>query len=720
MPLFTASQEQQAQFDAYEVSLAALTDKLRPLAPEKDIRTLETLKADFHKQIADFFQENRRLNIGVVGQVKAGKSSFLNTLLFDGKSVLPKAATPKTAVLTKIEYSENSRITVRYLQPEQWDAILQHAASAEDDDIDEMFQAAKELKELQMRSGIAAADYLGKIETFDFDDPAEFQNRLNDYVGENGRYMPLVESVTLGLPLAELQEISIVDTPGLNDPVASRTTQTKEFLKVCDVVFFLSQSGSFLDSNDWALLSQQLPSEGVKRFVLIASKADSALQDVLRQVGAVSPFDEDFGNAPKQKTLAEALDEVRDKLGKRAQKQVQYQLRRDPFGNETMSQTLSDCADPIPVSSMLENMRKKAAADYDNEEKMVYRRLQSHFQNETQDMERISNFSAVRDVFTQTVQKKDQILKQKAEELLPTVQQKLRGTLNTMQAQTVTRMDLLRNRDAQSLKERMRTIDSQRSGLRDDIRAIFAKTIEQVEREKKEQLAWLEESSRHSTELTEHTGSREITTYHTRYKHKFLWWEWGKEEYERTRTEYYSYLCASDAAEKIQNYAQEVISGCASIFDDAVDLSLLRMELLRAVVRNLAEDNDHYDAELNKRIAEDTIARLKLPELNLSFDRECRAITAEFSGNITSSSEQARLKSSLAHAVSQVLHEAGRMLGKEISRFQDTLRAIGEGFVDTLMQEIMEEYQDLIKKFDDKQEELRKCQQYIDVLNKER
>ncbi len=80
----------------------------------------------------------------------------------------------------------------------------------------------------------------------------------------------------------EFEGLSIVDTPGLNDPIASRTIRTKEFMEVCDVVFFLSQSGSFLDKSDWILLSSQLPQNGVKRLVLIASKYDSGVRDVLR------------------------------------------------------------------------------------------------------------------------------------------------------------------------------------------------------------------------------------------------------------------------------------------------------------------------------------------------------------------------------------------------------------------------------------------------------
>ena len=62
------------------------------------------------KQITSALEQNieiakndsRKLSIGIVGAVKAGKSSFLNACIFDGEDYLPKAATPMTAALTGI------------------------------------------------------------------------------------------------------------------------------------------------------------------------------------------------------------------------------------------------------------------------------------------------------------------------------------------------------------------------------------------------------------------------------------------------------------------------------------------------------------------------------------------------------------------------------------------------------------------------------------------
>ncbi len=69
------------------------------------IRDLKETYEDFKSGGSTLISEGNILKIGVVGQVKAGKSSFLNSLFFEGETVLPKASTPMTAGLTILEYS---------------------------------------------------------------------------------------------------------------------------------------------------------------------------------------------------------------------------------------------------------------------------------------------------------------------------------------------------------------------------------------------------------------------------------------------------------------------------------------------------------------------------------------------------------------------------------------------------------------------------------------
>lgn len=75
------------------------------------------------KRIQDSQSESRILKIGVVGEVKAGKSSFLNALIFNGEDILPKACTPMTAALTKISYGEKQAASIYFYSEQAWEKI---------------------------------------------------------------------------------------------------------------------------------------------------------------------------------------------------------------------------------------------------------------------------------------------------------------------------------------------------------------------------------------------------------------------------------------------------------------------------------------------------------------------------------------------------------------------------------------------------------------------
>ena len=49
-----------------------------------------------------------------MGALKAGRSSLISTLFFDGKDMLPKAAAPMTAALTEITYGDECSVTVDF------------------------------------------------------------------------------------------------------------------------------------------------------------------------------------------------------------------------------------------------------------------------------------------------------------------------------------------------------------------------------------------------------------------------------------------------------------------------------------------------------------------------------------------------------------------------------------------------------------------------------
>ena len=80
------------------VDFARSLDELcAALAPWPDeAASVTRLAKAYRARAAEFFGSGHKFSLAVVGQVKAGKSTFLNTLLFGGQDVLPPAAGPKT------------------------------------------------------------------------------------------------------------------------------------------------------------------------------------------------------------------------------------------------------------------------------------------------------------------------------------------------------------------------------------------------------------------------------------------------------------------------------------------------------------------------------------------------------------------------------------------------------------------------------------------------
>ncbi|GAA8902463.1 hypothetical protein VN0944_05550 [Helicobacter pylori] len=70
----------------------------------------------------------------------------------------------------------------------------------------------------------------------------ELNQKLYQFVGKEGKFMPYTKAVQISLNNPNLKDLEIIDTPGVNDPIVSRETCTKALLKECDVVFVISPS----------------------------------------------------------------------------------------------------------------------------------------------------------------------------------------------------------------------------------------------------------------------------------------------------------------------------------------------------------------------------------------------------------------------------------------------------------------------------------------------
>ena len=425
---------------------------LREIATKYDINVVDANMPDegtLAKQIDDMNDENRLLKIGIIGRVKSGKSSLINALVFNGRDILPKAATPMTAALTMLEYGENLAGEVEFYTDEDLKKIkdkfdsyqrqLKEQTNKEFENLkaqskipnlsasklDELKIKAEQIVINKLKENISlsgAADQWERIEKTgikldDLKDNGkivaknidELNRKLYDFVGANGKYMPFTKSVKLTLNEPNLKDINIVDTPGVNDPIPSREERTKALLATCDVVLIVSPAGQFLSEQDTKLLHRVNTKDGIKEIYLIASQADTQI------------FSDEKEKA--NGNLHDALTNITRTLSK-TQRNVLKDYKLD---NPSIKNALDDLIDNDVILSssvaftLLQNWDKKSS--WDENSAHVWQNLQKHYNAYFADensakanLEKLAGISAVKEILSEVRTRKDEIKAQKTAE----------------------------------------------------------------------------------------------------------------------------------------------------------------------------------------------------------------------------------------------------------------------------------------------------------------
>lgn len=224
-----------------------------------------------YKEIIDKIN-NDVLTIGVIGQMKCGKSTFLNSFVFEDE-VLPSATTPMTAALSVITYGESKKIVAEFYNEDEWEEMKAQASRNLDEVSGNSLQeskvkAAKELVEKSAKLGSSIKDLLTKGKQED-----SFEH-LIEYVGAEGKYVAITKSVVIYYPKEYLKGVEIVDTPGFNDPIVSREERTNEFLKKADVVIMMLYAGRPFDSTDRDIIFTNVRQCGIGKVIIGINKYD--------------------------------------------------------------------------------------------------------------------------------------------------------------------------------------------------------------------------------------------------------------------------------------------------------------------------------------------------------------------------------------------------------------------------------------------------------------
>ncbi|GAA8270834.1 dynamin family protein [Helicobacter pylori] len=339
-----------------------MQERTRPFISENAVIKTEELE----KTLKEMQDTDRNLKVGIIGHVKAGKSSLLNALIFEGVEVLPKAATPMTASLTVLKYAQTLSAEVEfYSQKDILELKNEHARYEREfqrmvgEKVKEQKQSlANRAKEFFSRNKsdkeapkerilsdeeilerakriaknalekytklVSSHDQYEKIKKSGLTNTEklnpriqansleELNQKLPQFVGANRKFMPYTKAVEISLNNPNLKNLEIIDTPGVNDPIVSREERTKALLKDCDVVFIVSPSNQFLGESDMGLFDRVSNKEGLQEIYFVASQADSVVCSPSEAEKSRQHLPIALENA--QKSLSSSLDKTMEGL----------------------------------------------------------------------------------------------------------------------------------------------------------------------------------------------------------------------------------------------------------------------------------------------------------------------------------------------------------------------------------------------------------------------
>lgn len=697
MEIFSKSREDEVKFEAFVTRVDEIYKELEPFEREVVLTDILAIKKSFQVKIEDFYRKDRKLNIGIVGRVKSGKSTLLNTLLFDGDNVLPVAATPKTATLTRIEYAKENSLVIEYYTREEWEH-LEDAAKQKTN----AQEVAEEIVGMAKARNIVLSDFIGREdEVRQYKTYEILKEELNDYVGENGKFTPVVKSVVLRVNKEELKEISIVDTPGLYDPVISRSYKTKKFMELCDVVFFLSKAGSFLDSNDLDLLVSQLPQKGVKKLILLCSRFDDGIRDIIW----------------KKDSLKDAEEEIIRKLQEYTKRMLQAYKKNNYFIHDDV---LEQIERPLFVSSLCYNMSKKEKNEFTEQERKVYKDLSSKGELSKADLNRIGNIDTLKELFEDVIDEKDILLEEKAKSFVPTAMNELRGDLLRTRKISERRILQLNRYDREQILEQKKAFLTQINGINSDLESIFGEWTVKIESNKAQAIRELRGYYRDYLQLSEKEGIK--THFETKSVSTAKWflpWTWGntlREVY--SYDERYKYIDASDALENVRNFANDAAACIEDTFHKSYDLAFTKRALLNTVIEHFDVTDENYTPTYYKMLVERILNQVTLPVMNIDTSSYISSLTNQFFGEIRDNATRTDLKRVLTNAISDLFADICRKFEQEITDYKERVEQIKQEFAKNLLDDMNHELNLVLEHYEDKENEIKRYYQLVDILKK--
>lgn len=696
------------------------------------------------KHVEDGWQDvvdtNRTLKIGIVGGVKAGKSSFLNALLFRGRDILPKAATPMTAALTKISYSEQSYARIVFYENKDWNAIIQNSLKYDEqlekeiaaekkrraerakqsymerrmqsnreavqgDNLDpytigllknkiaEEYRACKELTEMADKRGVAVNTLLGSDQEIPLSDNLEAD--LKEYVGADGKYTPFVKYLELGMNEPMLKDLEIIDTPGLNDPIVSRSIVTKRFLKNCDAAFLMSFCGQFMSAQDVTFLLKALPQEGIGHVVLIGSKFDSVLQE------------KSYANLP----LPRAVAQLRRKLSAAAKDTIQRNS-----SSSSQRERFTEALPPVFISSLLyttaQKMKNHELLLSEEEKKSMDNLAKSYKDFEKDNPDFLLGMSNIdegirKKKLTIYKQERNRILQEKSEDYIKQKELGFLEKLNEIQKAAQQNLSDLEELDKGEILKKQRDINR----ALDLARSTLELTFKEAAFDAKKQLKSIEHEIMGEQKRFRDVKSENMSQDIPKQKETGLLW-WKKTKHYTVHEEWRQ-AAVADAVIQAEDFANEAKRHLEEDLQYAISVDQIEGKLKKHIVNVFQEANVPYEVEEILGYIKLGMHDLTTPSISVDKEKYVNEIEEAFPNNVVKDNEVEGLRLYLEKVLIQISRDMEEKLNDKAEQISIELNQKAVTFVDQIQNKIQESGNRLVRQLEEKEKNIENCKTFI-------
>ncbi|EKA94141.1 dynamin family protein [Fusobacterium periodonticum] len=663
-------------------------------------------------------QEGRIFQLGIVGQMKTGKSSFLNEYLF-GEEILPTAATPMTAALTLIKYADKDEAVIEFYNKDDWNAIEENdkkykkeyeraKKEARDEaekkgrsfneqgfkfeDVDSTLKGSHEIYENFQEKGLSR-DLLGEKRTIKITDKKNILEDLKEYVGSKGKYTPLVKMTTLYINDERIKDYIIVDTPGTNDPIISRGQKTKEFLGKCDYIVFLSYSSQFLDNNDNAYIKEQLPSEGKKDILILASKFDN-------QLSQESVFDDADGD------IKVAYEEERRKLSRKLDRW------RDEFKKEKNPLDLSKSELEFQ-STMLYRIYKH----FDNLsdiEKEIFDRLKDDYNNSTFTKELLKDLSgmpAVERKISNILLRKEEIMKNGIKDLFDGKRDSLSKILEKIRKGFEERKFELSDVGIKDVENKINNLQEKISSLSSEIKNSVRTERENFDKKLKDEISKISNTKDRYSSLQKQ--SRSYTEEVDVEKGWFSGWKFWPHTETKTVRRNETFINIQDSIEQIISFAQDTADRIERTSERLISKHVIKKAMRDGII-------DLFELEDRPKVVsviDNYIQKIYIPEINFDVNKYRDIVLSKYGSSYSQEKDVNFIEGLHNKALLTVIEDTEEAFSNVKEKLNSVLEEIEVNIVDELKEGIEGNLSEFKKQLENQKESIKMTELGIEEVD---